>query len=91
MKSGLWYTIDMNRTNVFVGPEDRAAIEIIQQRDGVATESDALRLALRVLAASPMLRSSCPHAPNTLIARPRSRAAQPILDGRRKYRPEQTA
>jgi hypothetical protein len=69
----------MNRTSVFIGPEDRAAIEIIKQRYGVATESDVLRLALRVLAASPLL-----------IARPRSRAGQPIIDGWRQYRPEQT-
>jgi len=80
----------MNRTSVFIGPEDRAAIEIIQQRYGVATESDALRLALRVLAARPLLRIELPARPNTLIARPRSRAVQPIIDGWRQYRPEQT-
>ena len=53
----------MNRTSVFVGPEDRAAIEIIKQRYGVATESDAIRLALRVLAASPMLKIELPARP----------------------------
>jgi len=61
----------MDRTNVFVGPEDRAVIEVVQPRYGVATEADAIRLALRVLAA-PGLRSSCPRAPRMPIA-PRKR------------------
>jgi len=53
----------MNRTSVFIGPEDRAALEIIHQRYGVATESDALRLALCVLAASPRLSIEWPARP----------------------------
>ena len=53
----------IDRTSVFVGPEDRAAMEVIQPRYGVATEADAIRLALRVLAASPMLEIKLPPRP----------------------------
>jgi len=40
----------MRRTTIFLADEDREAIRIIQQRFGVSTDSDAIRLALRVLA-----------------------------------------
>lgn len=42
----------VQRTSIFLGDEDRAAIRMIQQRFGVSTDSDAIRLALRVLAES---------------------------------------
>jgi len=61
----------MDRTNVLVGLEDRAAIEIIQQRYGGATESDALRLAWRVLAASPLLKIEWPPRPKQAHRSPR--------------------
>jgi len=61
----------MDRTSVFIGPEDRAAIEIIKQRYGVATEADAIRLALRVLAASPMLQIELPPRPKHAHRTPR--------------------
>jgi Arc/MetJ family transcription regulator len=40
----------MKRTTIFLADEDREAIRAIQQRFGVSTDSDAIRLALRVLA-----------------------------------------
>jgi hypothetical protein len=40
----------MRRTSIFLGDEDREAIRTIQARYGVSTDSDAIRLALRVLA-----------------------------------------
>jgi hypothetical protein len=35
-----------------LGEQDRSAIRLIQERYGVATDSDAIRLAVRVLAES---------------------------------------
>ncbi len=40
----------MKRTTIFLAEEDRAAIRRIQERYGVSTDSDAIRLAVRVLA-----------------------------------------
>jgi Arc/MetJ family transcription regulator len=40
----------VKRTTIFLGDEDRAAIRAIQERYGVSTDSDAIRLALRILA-----------------------------------------
>jgi Arc/MetJ family transcription regulator len=40
----------MKRTTIFLGDQDRDAIQRIQDRYGVSTDSDAIRLALRVLA-----------------------------------------
>jgi hypothetical protein len=40
----------MKRTTIFLADKDREAIRAIQERFGVATDSDAIRLALRVLA-----------------------------------------
>jgi Arc/MetJ family transcription regulator len=40
----------MKRTTIFLGDQDREAIRLIQHRYGVSTDSDAIRLALRVLA-----------------------------------------
>ncbi|MGI8826227.1 MAG: hypothetical protein ACR2JC_11390 [Chloroflexota bacterium] len=40
----------MKRTTIFLADEDRDAIRAIQRRYGVSTDSDAIRLALRVLA-----------------------------------------
>lgn len=40
----------MRRTTIFLGDEDREAIRTIQARYGVSSDSDAIRLALRVLA-----------------------------------------
>lgn len=46
----------MKRTSVFLAKEDRDAIEVIKSRYGVSTDSDAIRLAIRVLAESPHLK-----------------------------------
>jgi len=40
------------RTTIWLDEGDRAAIVVIKERYGVATESDAIRLALRILAES---------------------------------------
>lgn len=40
----------VQRTSIFLGDRDREAILVIQERYGVSTDSDAIRLALRVLA-----------------------------------------
>jgi len=47
---------DMQRTSIFLGDDDRAAIRTIQERYGVSTDSDAIRLALRVLAEAAEIR-----------------------------------
>jgi Arc/MetJ family transcription regulator len=39
----------MKRTTIWFSDEDRAAILAIKRRFGVSTDSDAVRLALRVL------------------------------------------
>lgn len=41
---------NVQRTSIFLGDRDREAIRAIQERYGVSTDSDAIRLALRVLA-----------------------------------------
>ena len=43
------------RSNIFLADEDRTAIHTVRERYGLSTDSDALRLAIRVLAASPKL------------------------------------
>jgi len=53
----------MQRTTIFLGDEDREAIQTISRRYGLATESDAIRLAVRVLAASPHLTIELPPRP----------------------------
>jgi hypothetical protein len=40
----------VKRTTIFLGDEDREAIHAIRQRFGVSTDSDAIRLAVRVVA-----------------------------------------
>jgi len=40
---------DMQRTSIFLADEDREAIRLVKERYGVSTDSDAIRLALRVL------------------------------------------
>lgn len=40
----------MKRTTIFLGEPDRAAIQTIKDRYGVSSDSDAIRLALRVMA-----------------------------------------
>ena len=40
----------MKRTTIFLGEDDREAIRAIQHHYGVSTDSDAIRLSLRVLA-----------------------------------------
>jgi len=42
--------IGMQRTSIFLGEADREAIRLVKDRYGVSTDSDAIRLALRVLA-----------------------------------------
>jgi hypothetical protein len=41
---------DVQRTSIFLAKEDREAMRAIKERYGVSTDSDAIRLALRILA-----------------------------------------
>ncbi|MGV3723964.1 MAG: hypothetical protein ACO1SX_23975 [Actinomycetota bacterium] len=54
------------RTNVFFYPEDDAAIQAIKLRYGVSTDSDAVRLALRIFAQGRvvLLADNLPSAPD---------------------------
>lgn len=40
----------MKRTTIFLGDADRNAIQTIKDRYGISSDSDAIRLALRVIA-----------------------------------------
>jgi hypothetical protein len=40
----------MKRTTIFLGDADRTAIQTIKDRYGISSDSDAIRLALRVIA-----------------------------------------
>ncbi len=40
----------MKRTTIFLGDADRSAIQAIKDRYGISSDSDAIRLALRVIA-----------------------------------------
>lgn len=53
----------MKRKTFWVAPEDEQALSVIQQRYGCESESQALRLAVRVLANSPMLAFPLPPTP----------------------------
>lgn len=54
----------MKRKMLWLDEEiDQAAIQIIKERYGCESESQAMRLALRVLAASPMLEIQLPEKP----------------------------
>ncbi len=48
----LCYTIAVKRTTIWVSEWDRKCIETIRKRYGLSTDSDAFRLAIRVLAHS---------------------------------------
>ena len=43
----------MKRTTIFLGDADRIAIQAIKDRFGISSDSDAIRLALRVIAGVP--------------------------------------
>lgn len=43
----------MKRTTIFLGDADRSAIQAIKDRFGISSDSDAIRLALRVIAGVP--------------------------------------
>jgi len=42
----------MNRTTIWISDKDRKAIEVIKRRYGLDNNSAAIRLALRIVAAS---------------------------------------
>ena len=44
----------MNRITIWINDEDRKAIEVIKRRYGLDNNSVAIRLALRIVAASPL-------------------------------------
>ncbi|NUM47613.1 MAG: hypothetical protein HUU38_23160 [Anaerolineales bacterium] len=65
----------MKRKMLWLDEEiDHTAIQIIKERYGCESESQAMRLALRVLAASPMLELQLPDKP--LHARPSPKDVQ---------------
>ncbi len=41
---------DLRRTTILLSGDDQAAIEVIKKRWGVSSDSDAIRLGLRILA-----------------------------------------
>jgi hypothetical protein len=43
----------MKRTTIFLGEADRTAIQSIKDQFGISSDSDAIRLALRVIAGVP--------------------------------------
>ena len=43
------------RSSIFLADPDRSAIQTVRERYGLSTDSDALRLAVRILAASSTL------------------------------------
>lgn len=65
----------MKRKSFWLDTEDEQALSIIQRRYGCESESQALRLAVRVLAASPMLEVRLPSTPKH--ARPSPKEGQP--------------
>ncbi len=57
------YTVYMKRKTFWLGPEDEVALEKIRMHYGCESDSQALRLALRVLADSPRLDVILPERP----------------------------
>ena len=51
----LCHTKGMKRTTIYLEHADAAAIAVIQHRYGLSTSSDAIRVAVRILAESPKL------------------------------------
>ncbi len=82
----------MKRKSVWLGKADEEAIRVIKDRYGCESESQAMRLALRTLAASPPLQIQLPPKPkharpspkddeNTLRERAAWKIANKILAG----------
>lgn len=46
------YTQDMDRTNIYLDPETRAAAQFIKEQLGMASDSAAIRFAVREIAIS---------------------------------------
>ena len=57
----------MQKTTIFLKPPDSECIRVIKHRYGLATASDAIRLALRVLAESSPLRLSAEDVQKTTV------------------------
>lgn len=53
----------MKQQAFWLGPDEDEAVRVIMARYGCESKSQALRLALRVVAASPMLTVSLPPTP----------------------------
>jgi hypothetical protein len=53
----------MKQRLIWLGPEDEDALRILVQRYGCESVSQAIRLAIRVLAASPILQVDLPPTP----------------------------
>ena len=59
----LWYTVNMKRKQLWVDLQDEEAAGIVMRRYGCESESAAFRLAVRVLAESPVLQVNVPASP----------------------------
>lgn len=46
----------MKRTTIWLDEQDREDIKLLKERYGLSTDSDAIRLAIRILASSKKLR-----------------------------------
>lgn len=53
----------MKRTTIWLDETDRAAIRRIRDRYGLSTDSDAIRMAVRVIAEAPLVPVLTPKVP----------------------------
>lgn len=61
----------MKRKMLWISEEDQEAIGVIARRYGLESDSSVMRLALRVLAAAPMLRIALPERRRRSSAAPK--------------------
>lgn len=70
------YTPDMDRTNIYLDPESRAAAQFIKEQLGMASDSAAIRFAVREIA---MGRGWKPGGEPPKPSRQRRQARQPRI------------
>jgi hypothetical protein len=71
------YTADMDRTNIYLDPETRAAAQYIKEQTGAASDSAAIRFAVREIA---MARGWQPGGDPPKPSRQRKRANRPEIE-----------
>jgi Arc/MetJ family transcription regulator len=69
----------MKRTTIFLGDADRNAIQTIKDRYGISSDSDAIRLALRVIAGVQNSQILLQPFPDSTSNDGRERAAEQVL------------